>query len=314
MGGSGGVRGAKARRVLGFYRVHFGVSVPFNVLCDGTLIHFALKHKLFLKEALPGLFGRQVAAHVVVSSCVVSELRSLGEEFSAASLMASRARRVDCPHASKRVPASECILELFKEEQHGMLLGTVDKELISAVRAIGGVPIVTISSGSLILETPSTQSRSLALEIERNKRKRSSLPPPKPAAEDSLTPRFRRRKARGPNPLSVKKKKTTESTVTKKKKKKKNKSQTSENTEAKLAQVLEVEASRANKSNEGADEGQPEGTIEKAGVRKRGKRKRKRGSELESSSKEPEALPEPEQPSMKRHRRKRRSAKSVTHE
>jgi len=201
------VRGSKARRVLEFYRLHFNTLPPFRVLCDGTIINQALSGKTFLREALPTLLGNE-STRLVVTSCIVTELRRLGEEFSGASLLASRATRVPCSHGQKVVPAAECVLELLKDENHGLLLGTVDMGLIRATRSLGTTPIITFSSGSLILETPSRESRALALLRESQKRMISSKPPPN-QTEDDKRPRRRPRKAKGPNPLSVKKKKAS---------------------------------------------------------------------------------------------------------
>ncbi|KYF44910.1 putative U3 snoRNP, related protein [Toxoplasma gondii ARI] len=85
------------KRVMRFYSVGFGIKEPFKVLVDGTFLTAALKHRLSLADQLPLLLGGQCS--ILVTPCIVSELRQLPREKSIGAIAAcKRLRRFHCKH------------------------------------------------------------------------------------------------------------------------------------------------------------------------------------------------------------------------
>ncbi|KEP61483.1 UNVERIFIED_CONTAM: hypothetical protein HHA_292190 [Hammondia hammondi] len=85
------------KRVMRFYSVGFGIKEPFKVIVDGTFLTAALKHRISLADKLPLLLGGQCS--ILVTPCIVSELRQLPREKSVGAIAAcKRLRRFHCKH------------------------------------------------------------------------------------------------------------------------------------------------------------------------------------------------------------------------
>ncbi|CBZ51270.1 u3 snoRNP protein, related [Neospora caninum Liverpool] len=85
------------KRVMRFYSVGFGIKEPFKVLVDGTFLTAALKHRLSLADRLPLLLGGPCT--IMVTPCIVTELRQLPREKSVGAIAAcKRLRRFKCGH------------------------------------------------------------------------------------------------------------------------------------------------------------------------------------------------------------------------
>merc|ERR1712176_1532575 len=112
------------------------------------------------------------------------------------------------------------------------IMGTQDTELRKLLRSTAGIPLLYLSACTLFLESPSYQSRDqaeesflkqdLLTEFEKETLKKLNNNEP-----EKTTMNRKRKRPKGPNPLSCKKKKTEEGT--KKKKKKKKKTENAEN-------------------------------------------------------------------------------------
>ncbi|KAJ3109853.1 hypothetical protein HDU97_000083 [Phlyctochytrium planicorne] len=100
------------------------------------------------------------------------------------------------------------LTEVGEDNKHKYGVATQDIELRKALRKIPGTPLVYISSGVLILEPPSTETKLKTNEIE-HKKVVSGIPKLKPSEDgaDRETEKPKRKKPQAPNPLSIKKKK-----------------------------------------------------------------------------------------------------------
>lgn len=207
-------KGNAAKKVLTYYRVNFGLKAPYNILCDGGIIHIALTQSLYLRDALPTLFG--CAARPVVTLCVLEELRSLGDATSAAALFAKRLGRTMCRHEG-RIGAADCVLAAA--EGVGVV-ATNDAAVMRKVRAMPGVAVVGIvGEGKFVLMPPGGETiekvremegRKVGVQrpdevrkIEEEKARVMALRRERKEERDSK----KKKRPKGPNPLSMKKSK-----------------------------------------------------------------------------------------------------------
>lgn len=213
-------QGNDARKILAFYRANYGISAPYEVLCDGPTIAVSFKNDVYLKHGLAKLLGG--STQVVVTDCVVKELRDLGEDFSGAAIFAKRAKRVPCAHQDD-ASASQCVAMRIKNPRETpLLLATSDHDVLKEIGQTPGVPLIGIANQTkLVLVAPTKSS----LNHARGKQsgKASALSPADKALVDAAVQlekearagrKKRKRKGpKGPNPLSVKKRKIEASTA-----------------------------------------------------------------------------------------------------
>lgn len=210
--------GNSARKILSFYRINFAFVPPYRVLVDGPTIYDALTRDMYLKEALPRLLG--AVTHVVVTACVVKWLREQGESHSGALLFAKRATRIGCAHKGGDGSASvaDCLSARLRAQDNDnkFISGLTDPALLNAIGDIPGVPVVSIVNGTkLILRPPSkatlsyVQQKASAKTLLLSEADKALVEKAKEAerlAREANRPvRQKRKRAKGPNPLSVKK-------------------------------------------------------------------------------------------------------------
>lgn len=213
-------KGNDARKVLSYYSVNFNLSPPYKILCDGPTIFQSLKNNLYLKQSLPKLLG--ATAYPVVTNCVVSELKSLGEDFSNAALFAKRAMHVPCTHEEEQIGASDCIVTRLKQRKElQLLLATNDVEVLARLSRVVGVPLITVvNQTKLMLKPPSRATLEYVEEKQQfkgvvtNAQDQALIEKVQAEELEKLPGRYqikqikKRKRAKGPNPLSVKKPKT----------------------------------------------------------------------------------------------------------
>jgi U3 small nucleolar RNA-associated protein 23 len=212
-------KGNDARKILTYYRVNFSLHAPYRVLCDGALIQHALSKRLYLRDALPALLA--ASAQAVVTRCVHEELRALGEPTSSAALFAKRLTRVPCAHADGVVPAADCLAAAVRGGNAGRyVIATNDVALLRSVRREPAVPVVRIvGEGQFVLAPPGAAAREKVGELEARKvgvqrpdevrRMEEERLQLLRLREERRAARVakRRKRPKGPNPLSVKKRK-----------------------------------------------------------------------------------------------------------
>lgn len=120
-----------------------------------------------------------------------------------------------CGHEKKPISASECLLSLMKNNSvNHYILATQDQSLTERVRQFPGSPIVYMKANAINIEKPSDASNKQANSVvesttKPNDQELESLKELK-KQELGITddiPIRKKRKVKGPNPLSVKKKK-----------------------------------------------------------------------------------------------------------
>jgi len=170
--------------------------------------------------------------------------------------MAKRLQHVKCGHDGAPIGAGECILSMLGGEDK-YCAGIQTDELRKKARRTPGVPLVYINNTALVLESPSTVSTRQAhrhsetsqLPSQREQKwlehkaleevgEKEKAVPHRPSIQYGDHGRVKRR-AKGPNPLSIKKKKKKvpqENGQTNKKRKREEK-KTQENTAQQEPQV-----------------------------------------------------------------------------
>ncbi|GFQ00966.1 rRNA-processing protein utp23 homolog [Phtheirospermum japonicum] len=231
------------RRAVRFYTACFGFREPFKILCDGTFVHHLLANRITPADtALANILGAPVK--IFTTRCVLAELRSLGDSYSDSLDAARNLMTARCDH-EKRKSAVACITEVIGENNsEHFFVATQDAELRKKFQEIPGVPVIYGLRNALFLDRPSTfqhefvktaeEERSHMTDMEykmlRLKKKKAAADEANDlsdANEDHILEtldlkkgvktnridtkdkaQFKRKRAKGPNPLSCKKKKS----------------------------------------------------------------------------------------------------------
>ncbi|CAJ1941331.1 unnamed protein product [Cylindrotheca closterium] len=130
----------------------------------------------------------------------------------------------DASPNEEQAPASvqDDLLHLIKNDETSYIVGTQDEGLLHTLRSKGTVPIVRLANSSvLIIENPSKMSQNHAKGVEEKKWKNSLQDSERKlvtlahkekraskiiSSSNSSAPNQRKKKAKGPNPLSCKRK------------------------------------------------------------------------------------------------------------
>jgi len=209
------------RRAVAFYKVHHGMREPFKVLLDGNFIHAARSCGLpEVDKHLENLLGGR--AKTYVTPCVMAELRGLGTEFRDSAAAARQVQLHYCGHGdggsggATTVAAAECLLQQVGDANtQRWWVGTQDRALRRALADVPGAPLLFVSINGMHLEQPSDAAKAAAAPA--TDAGGSAVPvyerASAPLADlDAITPKlrtsakFRRNKAKGPNPLAARKK------------------------------------------------------------------------------------------------------------
>ncbi|XP_031504364.1 uncharacterized protein LOC116266965 isoform X1 [Nymphaea colorata] len=232
------------RKVVRFYSTCYGFREPFKVLCDGTFLHHLVLNKLGSpQEVLSSLLSAR--AMLFTTRCIISELKRLGESFSESLKSALGLTITKCEHPN-RVSASNCIEAIVKDNNSDhFFVASQDADLRKTFREIPGVPAIYAIRNSLFLDQPSAchlqfvrmaeeerlHMKELELETIKKREKRSPSDQDLGDGTENLgdaakgrdvrstrtswafnkkdKSKFKRKRAKGPNPLSCKKKKNS---------------------------------------------------------------------------------------------------------
>ncbi|XP_027072950.1 rRNA-processing protein utp23-like isoform X2 [Coffea arabica] len=237
------------RKAVRFYTACFGFREPFKVLCDGTFVHHLLLNKITPADiALANALGGPVK--IFTTRCVLGELRSLGDSYAESLNAARNLLTARCDH-EKRKSAVSCITDVIGENNsEHFFVATQDAELRKKFQKVPGVPLIYGLRNALFLEQPSAfqhqfvrsaeEDRSHMTDLEYKllnvKKKNVAFEEAKDSSDANEdkndgtltvqaiqtnfrkkrdlkdTVQFKRKRAKGPNPLSCKKKKPCDNT------------------------------------------------------------------------------------------------------
>lgn len=200
----------QTRRAVRYYKVHYGFREPFKILLDGNFIHATHEANLkSLQDHIPKLLGGP--CKLFVTTCVVKELKSLGKEFQPTVAAAKQYQLHKCGHETK-MPAMECLQDaLGSRNAEHWWVATQDKQLKQKLSQSPGMPLIFATVNGIHLSDPSETSkdsvhktRAVEAVPEHELRSEALRDLPQLHAHKGGA-KFRRNKAKGPNPLAVKK-------------------------------------------------------------------------------------------------------------
>jgi len=208
-----------------FYQLHFDFKTPQKFLFDGNFLKVCIDIGFDYFHRLHSIFGLKL--EFWTTSCVQKELRELGSELEGVFQASFRLKRFNCPHAGLGMSAGQCIKSVVGRENEGrFIVATQDPDLWAYFGKTVGVPVMVFSHGILKLKEPTEVAKRMVeakdakkgqlnpeerKEIERFRREEGARE--RKIEKDRL--KFERNKlcikpkksAKGPNPLSMKRKK-----------------------------------------------------------------------------------------------------------
>ncbi|KIM32854.1 hypothetical protein M408DRAFT_326574 [Serendipita vermifera MAFF 305830] len=200
---------AKAyRKLMAMYELSFGFRQPYQILVDSGMFIEAQDHKMELAKQLETVLQGKIKP--MVTQCCIVELYKLGKDRQVAVDMAKEFERRKCNHR-EAIEGSTCLREVVgATNKHRYVIASQDHDLRVHLRTIQAVPLIHVKKSVMVLEPPSDETlriKAAMVEDALNapESEKETLPSSKPS-EAPFLPKPHR-KAKGPNPLSVKKKK-----------------------------------------------------------------------------------------------------------
>ncbi|KAK7932089.1 rRNA-processing UTP23 [Apiospora marii] len=227
-------RAKQYRKVMSQYCMNFGFRTPYQVLVDSSILADACRFKMdFVKGLQQNLQAKDIKP--LVTTCTMRKLYSSKGEpgVEDAITLGKTFERRRCGHTPEThpepLPELECLSSCIDPKGSGKnafhyCLGTNDINTRSYFRGVQGVPLLYISRSVLILEPMAPGSVAQRSRDERAKLRAEILRPGGKRKRDEDDEDESQRvggklvkKAKGPNPLSVKKpkKKPTDGAVSK---------------------------------------------------------------------------------------------------
>jgi len=217
--------------------MNFGFRPPYNVLLDGNFIQECVKVQFDVKEMLMKLLFDPV--HIIFTRCAYEELKSLKSRLKPGTFEAAQSfKREMCTHND--LPASECIKRYVGDRNfRRAFVASQDVALRTELRQIPSVPLIYFAHNIMTLDEPTDLTlekserkedlklkpedierkhiKQLLKEVkeERKQEEKAALEELKKDKDNNkLKAIFKgRKKAKGPNPLSVKRKRRAGSSL-----------------------------------------------------------------------------------------------------
>ena len=217
------------KKTLNFYKFIFKFDSPYKVIIDGNFAAIALNKKFELKSSLEKLLDEKII--LIIPSCIFKEVQSLENKIPGLVRLLSQYKIEQCKH--NFMNPTNCIRDYIgKKNNLKYFVATQDNFLRVQLRKIPGVPLIFFEQNMLLMDKPSRISieaseRRENLKEDPKKIEKKLLNEKKDEISNFLVEEFKnskyykqkqeefkinklmgkiRKKAKGPNPLSVKKK------------------------------------------------------------------------------------------------------------
>jgi len=205
------------RKALRFYKINHGFKVPFKVLVDGNFVNALLELKRGeVQDLVPQFLGEK--CRVFTTRCCVNELKKLGLTDAA---RATRHLAIHhCGHDDGPSPSSECLLQQVSDGDNAnhFFVATQDRALQRNVSNVPGGAVLFATVNGIQMEMPSEKQKQQMMksvearqvqmgEMERRMMDSGSAGSAGSGGHGGGGGLFRRKRAKGPNPLSIRKKK-----------------------------------------------------------------------------------------------------------
>lgn len=237
-------RAKAARKTLKFYSINCNIKPPYKIILDGNFLAAIIKQNVPLLERLERLLQTDKFTIYTLRSAL-DELNLLpGEVFQQArqfgldecqiierkSIPKSNHGATDADSSGESTPKQDIMNLVRNGNEAGWFVATQDETLADKIRQFPNVPQMRLAKALLLLESPSSSSRRYAMREEKGKQ--SSGGGTMTSEERDLVQRLKeekssgrkrqrlggegfddssmrkKQKAKGPNPLSCKKKKS----------------------------------------------------------------------------------------------------------
>lgn len=203
-------RTKKSKRIITFYQRTFQFRQPYQIILDAEFVQTALLSKIFLKEQLKSLLLGNIK--LMTTPCIISYLKNQGDEYFGAYVACKQYEPRRCMHSDPLSP-DQCIKSIIGDSNRvKCIIATQNESLSTELSLIPGVPIIHIYRGILILDPIANSSRHSKSMLEQSKsriseKEKKFLQLIAPIEPIPTTKHPVHKKAKGPNPLSIKKKK-----------------------------------------------------------------------------------------------------------
>ena len=218
------------KKTINFYRFVFKFESPYKVIIDGNFAAMALNKKFEMKSSLEKLLDEKVI--LIIPSCIFKEVQSIESKIPGLLKLLSQYKIEQCKH--NLLTPTNCIRDYIgKKNNLKYFVATQDNFLRVQLRKIPGVPLIFFEQNMLLMDKPSRISieasdRRENLKEDPKQREKKILNEKKDEISNFLVEEFKnskyykqkqeelklnklmgkiRKKAKGPNPLSVKKSK-----------------------------------------------------------------------------------------------------------
>ena len=219
------------KKTINFYRYVFKFNPPFKIIIDGNFISISLKKKFDIKTSLEKFLNEKV--RLIIPSCIFKELQLIEDKIPGILKLISQYKIEECNH--NQIDPITCIRNYIGKKNHDKyFVATQDDFLRKQLRKIPGVPLIFFDQNMLLIDKLSPSSLEASEKRENlkeapQKKEQKILKEKKNEVKDFLIQEFKnsayykrkseeyklnklmgkiRKKANGPNPLSVKKKKS----------------------------------------------------------------------------------------------------------
>ncbi|KAF8633996.1 hypothetical protein AX15_001170 [Amanita polypyramis BW_CC] len=193
------------RKLMHLYHMTFGFRLPYQILVDSTICETAIE----LQYELVKHFGSVLQGEVkpMITQCCIHELYLRGKSMQLAVDLAKTFERRKCNHL-EAIPTDECILSVIGESnKHRYVVATQSHPLRVKLRMVPAVPLLHINRAVLILEPPSDATMRTKEAAEERSLHAPTFNIPLLKSSEPQEMLRKKKGAKGPNPLSVKKKK-----------------------------------------------------------------------------------------------------------
>lgn len=219
------------KKTINFYRYVFKFNPPFKIIIDGNFISISLKKKFDIKTSLEKFLNEKV--RLIIPSCIFKELQLIEDKIPGILKLISQYKIEECNH--NQLDPITCIRNYIgKKNRDKYFVATQDDFLRKQLRKIPGVPLIFFDQNMLLIDKLSPSSLEASEKRENlkeapQKKEQKILKEKKNEVKDFLIQEFKnsayykrkseeyklnklmgkiKKKANGPNPLSVKKKKS----------------------------------------------------------------------------------------------------------
>ncbi|KAJ2455870.1 hypothetical protein EV183_000486 [Coemansia sp. RSA 2336] len=199
------------RKLMQFYQHNFGFREPYQILVSPDFVLEAVAKNIDLSKALEEVVGGKV--RVLISYCSICDIRKDSPQREKAIATSKGFEKRRCPHKTP-VKGIDCMKEIMGDSnKHNYCIAVQDEEMRDRLRQIKGVPILHVSHSVVVLEpipkhfrdAGKDQLKDKAGLTEMERKMLKSVKEEARQAKNGLRPKRKTKKAKGPNPLAVKK-------------------------------------------------------------------------------------------------------------